>query len=162
MLAVIVGGVFLCGVGIVLRYSCRQAQAAKRLQAITLSSIGDAVIAADDTAMAARVLTKHGYTVLQAASGTDALAVLEQHPGEIHLLVSDVVMPGMDGRELADKVRERQADIRILFTSGYTEDAILHRGVEASCVAFLQKPYNPASLAGKIRAVLNSEVPVGV
>ena len=112
--------------------------------------------------MAARVLTKHGYTVLQAASGLDALRMLEQHPGEIHLLVTDVVMPGMDGRELAGKVRDRRPDIRMLFTSGYTEDAILHRGIEAARVAFLQKPYSPATLAGTIRKVLNSKVPASV
>lgn len=70
-------------------------------------------------------------------------------------------MPGMGGRELADQVRERRPGIRILFTSGYTEDAIVHRGVEAAQVAFLQKPYSPARLAGKIRAVLNNEALAG-
>lgn len=63
-------------------------------------------------------------------------------------------MPGMDGRELADKVRERQPNIRMLFTSGYTDDAILHRGVEAARVAFLQKPYAPVALTRKVREVL--------
>lgn len=65
-----------------------------------------------------------------------------------------VVMPAMDGRELADKVRKLRPSIRVLFTSGYTEDAIVHRGVEAAHVAFRQKPYAPDGLARKVRAVI--------
>ena len=94
--------------------------------------------------------------------GAAAVVLARAASREIHLLVTDVVMPGMDGRELADTVRDRQPDIRVLFTSGYTEDAILHRGVEAASVAFLQEPYSPASFASKIRAVLNNEVPASV
>jgi two-component system cell cycle sensor histidine kinase/response regulator CckA len=104
--------------------------------------------------MAARLLAKSGYSVVQAASGTEALRVLEQHPGEIDLLVTDVVMPGMDGRELAERVVKLKPATRVLFTSGYTEDAIVHRGVEAARVAFLQKPYAPAALTRKVREVL--------
>jgi PAS domain S-box-containing protein len=104
--------------------------------------------------MAARVLTQHGYTVLQASSGPEALRLLEAHDHRIDLLVTDVVMPSMDGRELADRIRERRPSIRVLFTSGYTEDAVVHRGVEAASVAFLQKPYVPLTLARKVREVM--------
>jgi two-component system cell cycle sensor histidine kinase/response regulator CckA len=108
--------------------------------------------------MAARALTKHGYTVLQASSGPDALRLLEAHDDRIDLLVTDVVMPSMDGRELADKVRQCRPSTRVLFTSGYTEEAVVHRGVEAASVAFLQKPYVPLVLARKVREVLQQGV----
>jgi two-component system, cell cycle sensor histidine kinase and response regulator CckA len=108
--------------------------------------------------MAARALGKQGYSVLQASSGPEALRVLEAHQAPVDLLVTDVVMPIMDGRELADRVHKLRPSIRVLFTSGYTEDAILHRGVEAAHVAFLQKPYAPAKLAGKVREVLHLNV----
>jgi PAS domain S-box-containing protein len=108
--------------------------------------------------MAARALAKHGYTVLEACSGPDALRLLETHAHHVDLLITDVVMPSMDGRELADQVRKMQPSIRVLFTSGYTEDAVMHRGVEAATVAFLQKPYVPATLARKVREVLGDSV----
>ena len=108
--------------------------------------------------MAARTLAKHGYAVLQAGNGVDALRVLDRHAGPVDLLITDVVMPGMDGRELAEHVREQQPLIRVLFTSGYTEDAIVRRGVEAESMSFLQKPYRPAALAKKAREVCDGQV----
>ncbi|HET9466911.1 MAG TPA: ATP-binding protein, partial [Vicinamibacterales bacterium] len=105
--------------------------------------------------MAARVLIKQGYTVLEAGSGPDALRLLDERHTRIDLLVTDVVMPAMDGRELAERVRQTQPSAKVLFTSGYTEDAIVHRGVEAAHVAFLQKPYAPAVLASKVLEVLH-------
>ena len=108
--------------------------------------------------MAARTLEKQGYSVLQASSGPEALRVLEAHRSTVDLLVTDVVMPTMDGRELAERVHKLRPSILVLFTSGYTEDAILHRGVEAAHVAFLQKPYAPAALAGRVREVLQVNV----
>jgi CheY-like chemotaxis protein len=107
--------------------------------------------------MAVRALQKQGFTVLDAAGGPEALRLLSSHKGRIDLLVTDVVMPAMDGRELAEKVREVLPSIGVLFTSGYTEDAIVHRGVEADLVAFLQKPYTPAALVRKVREVLQAE-----
>ena len=106
--------------------------------------------------MAARALAKHGYTVLEACCGPDALRLLETHGHHVDLLITDVVMPSMDGRELADQVRKMQPSIQVLFTSGYTEDAVVHRGVEAAAVAFLQKPYVPVTLARKVREVLQA------
>jgi PAS domain S-box-containing protein len=107
--------------------------------------------------MAVRALQKQGFTVLDAAGGPEALRLLSSHKGRIDLLVTDVVMPAMDGREPAEKVREVLPSIGVLFTSGYTEDAIVHRGVEADLVAFLQKPYTPAALVRKVREVLQAE-----
>jgi two-component system cell cycle sensor histidine kinase/response regulator CckA len=107
--------------------------------------------------MATRVLSKQGYTVLQAASGPEALRLLDEHKNRIDLLVTDVVMPTMDGRELAERVRKLVPSIGVLFTSGYTEDAVVDRGVEAQLVAFLQKPYVPLALARKVREVLQRD-----
>jgi two-component system, cell cycle sensor histidine kinase and response regulator CckA len=100
--------------------------------------------------MAARLLTQHGYRVVQASSGPEALRMLEAQHTEIDVLVTDVVMPGMDGRELARKVRHMRPSIGVLFTSGYAQDAMGGRGGEMSGAAFLQKPYASGVLASKV------------
>jgi two-component system cell cycle sensor histidine kinase/response regulator CckA len=105
--------------------------------------------------LAARVLTSAGYTVLQAANGPDALALLSRHPEPVHLVFTDVVMPGMNGRELAARLAVLRPSIRVLYTSGYTEDAILRHGVLDDPRRFLSKPYTPAVLRGRIRAALD-------
>jgi CheY-like chemotaxis protein len=101
-----------------------------------------------------KVLERCGYTVLAAESGARALVVAEEYDGEIHLLLTDVVMPGMSGRELAEQLLPRRPAMRLLYTSGYTEDAIVHHGVSGRGTAFLEKPYSPESLAGKVREAL--------
>jgi signal transduction histidine kinase/ActR/RegA family two-component response regulator len=106
--------------------------------------------------LAKRVLTRSGYRVLAARGGAEALELAEQHEGEIHLLLTDVVMPGMSGRELAQRLLPLRPGIRLLFTSGYTEDAIVRHGVSGQETAFLPKPFAPASLAQKVREVLDS------
>src|SRR6266705_1616415 len=103
-----------------------------------------------------KVLKANGYTVLVAASGRDAERVAEQHDGPIHLLVTDVVMPGMNGREVAQRLAGARAGIQVLYLSGYTDDAIVHHGVLEPGVAFLQKPFTPAVLGRKVREVLDS------
>ena len=103
-----------------------------------------------------KVLKANGYTVLVAASGRDAERVAEQHDGPIHLLVTDVVMPGMNGREVAQRLAGARAGIQVLYLSGYTDDAIVHHGVLEPGVAFLQKPFTPAMLGRKVREVLDS------
>ena len=105
--------------------------------------------------LAARVLTSAGYVVLQAANGPDALALLERHPEPVHLVFTDVVMPGMNGRELAARLAVLRPAIRVLYTSGYTEDAILRHGVLDDPRRFLSKPYSPAVLRGRIREALD-------
>ncbi len=102
------------------------------------------------------VLSGLGYRVLPADNGVQPLRLLEQHRDQdIHLLVTDVVMPEMGGKELAEHLHELSPRTRVLFCSGYTEDAIVHDGVLDRGVAFMQKPYTVAALAGKVRQVLD-------
>src|SRR2546428_10373047 len=120
----------------------------------------ETVLVVEDEAMirhlVQKVLKANGYTVLVAASGRDAEHVAAQHDGPIHLLVTDVVMPGMNGRELANRLAAARAGIQVLYLSGYTDDAIVHHGVLEPGVAFLQKPFTPAVLGRKVREVLDS------
>ena len=106
-------------------------------------------------ALARRVLQKHGYTVLDADSAGAAMTVERDHTGPIHLLLADVVLPGASGRMLADELLTRRADLKVLFMSGYTEDAIVHRGVLAANTAFIQKPFSADGLAAMVREVLD-------
>ena len=101
-------------------------------------------------------LQMQGYTVLEADGGAEAIRLSESYPGEIHLLVSDVVMPEMGGRQLLDAVRQRRPGLRVLFMSGYMDDAVLLHGVVESTDAFIQKPFTPLSLARKVREVINA------
>lgn len=105
--------------------------------------------------LARRVLEKQGYRVLEACDGSEALALTEQHRGNIDLLVSDVVMPGLSGRELAEKLKSFRPALKTLFVSGYTDDAIVRHGVLEPGTAFLQKPFMPDSLVHKVREVLD-------
>jgi PAS domain S-box-containing protein len=107
-----------------------------------------------------RLLCRHvlagcGYAVLEAANGRDALDIGTRTAGPIHLLVTDVVMPEMGGRELADSFLVMHPTARVLFVSGYTDDAILRHGVRYAEVAFLQKPFTTSALARKVREVLD-------
>ncbi|MCM3877502.1 MAG: PAS domain S-box protein [Thermoanaerobaculia bacterium] len=103
------------------------------------------------------ILEAQGYTVLEAASGEEALEIARSHTGEIHLVATDVVMPGMSGRVLWDRLRVLRPGPRILFMSGYTDDAIARHGVLDPGIAFLQKPFTPFGLAHKVREVLDAE-----
>jgi PAS domain S-box-containing protein len=106
--------------------------------------------------MAATLLKRLGYTVLAAANGIEALSLKPQRDnGPIDLLFTDVVMPHMSGKELADRVQALHPHTRILFTSAYTENAIVHQGVLNPGVALLQKPFTPSALAHKLREVLD-------
>ena len=105
--------------------------------------------------MVRRMLQSAGYTVLAVANGAEALLRLEQHVGAIDLMLSDVVMPGMSGRELAARVAELRPRMRVLYTSGYAGDTIGHRGVLEPGLHFLAKPYEVRQLAKKVRDVLD-------
>jgi CheY-like chemotaxis protein len=99
-------------------------------------------------------LRQCGYQVLEASDGDEATAAAERHAGEIHLLLTDVVMPGMNGKELSERLKAKYPNLKVLFISGYTADAIAHHGVLDPGVAFLQKPFRPEELAERIREVL--------
>jgi len=107
-------------------------------------------------AIAAKILKRQGYTVLEAASGEEALALTASYREPIDLLVTDVIMPGMHGRELAERLLALRPGLKVLYTSGYTENVIAHRGVLDEGVDFLGKPYSPRSLGEKVRAVLDA------
>jgi PAS domain S-box-containing protein len=109
--------------------------------------------------LAQEILREQGYKVLAAGSGAEALELAHSHKAPIHLLVTDVVMPGMDGRELADRLVPVHAETRCLFMSGYTDDAVVRRGVREEGVPFLQKPFTIDALALKVREVLDHPTP---
>ena len=104
--------------------------------------------------LARELLESNGYTVLEAANGADAIQAAENHRGPIHLLLSDVVMPGMDGRRLADCLVRSNPELKVLYMSGYTDDAIGHHGVLGSGIALLEKPFTREGLTRKVREVL--------
>jgi DNA-binding NtrC family response regulator len=100
------------------------------------------------------ILRRHGYHVISATRGGEALFVSERHPGPIHLLITDVVMPELSGPELAKRLAVTRPEMKVLCMSGYTDDSIVRHGVLAMGGAFIQKPITPASLAQKVREVL--------
>jgi CheY-like chemotaxis protein len=108
-----------------------------------------------------RALTQHvlvgcGYTVLEAPDGAKAIQIAVEHREPIHLLVTDVVMPEVGGRIVAEQVIARHPEVRVLYVSGYTDDAVIRHGVLREGVNFLQKPFSPAFLAIKVREVLDA------
>jgi PAS domain S-box-containing protein len=105
--------------------------------------------------VASRALRGAGYSVCDAGSGAEALERVERSAGPLHLLVTDVVMPGMDGRTLAVALKEKHPGLRVLFMSGYAQDTIEHRGVPGPARGFLPKPFTPATLLARVRAVLD-------
>jgi signal transduction histidine kinase/ActR/RegA family two-component response regulator len=105
-------------------------------------------------AVSKQVLERQGYTVLEAPDGQAALHLAQRHRGPIHLLLTDVVMPKIGGRELAERLTQSRPDIRVLYTSGYTDDSVVRHGILENGVAYLPKPFTPDSLARKVREVL--------
>ena len=107
------------------------------------------------------ILEMNGYAVLEARHGAEALEISARHGSRIHLMVTDVVMPQMSGRELAQHLAGTRPDMRVLFMSGYTDNAIVRHGVLEAGTAFLSKPFTPDALAAKVREVLDAPRPGG-
>ena len=105
-------------------------------------------------ALAREILEMCGYTVLAAANGQEALDLAAAHDGPIHLLLTDVVMPGLSGGEVAQRMRELRPGIKVIFMSGYPDDAIVQHGVLDAEQAFVQKPFSIEDLSGRVRAIL--------
>jgi PAS domain S-box-containing protein len=125
------------------------------------SSGTETILLVEDNAglrkLATRLLAPAGYTVLGAASGEEALRLLEGHDAPVHLLLSDVVMPGMSGRQLAERLAQIRPGMKVLYMSGYTSDTIVRHGVLDAKVPFLNKPFTAAALLRKVREVLDSQ-----
>jgi two-component system cell cycle sensor histidine kinase/response regulator CckA len=103
------------------------------------------------------MLTQEGYQVIVAGGGPEALERARHHAGPLHLLITDVIMPKMSGRELADRMRAQLPDLKVLFVSGYTDSAIVQHGILEPGTIFLQKPFTPEQLATKVRDVLETQ-----
>jgi CheY-like chemotaxis protein len=102
-----------------------------------------------------RTLERRGYRVLVAPTPADAVEIARRQPDGIQLLLSDVILPQMSGRKVASLVAERQADLRVLYMSGYTDESVAYHGIVEQGAAFLQKPFTPDALARKVREALN-------
>jgi PAS domain S-box-containing protein len=127
------------------------------------SSGGETILLIEDEPLvrdlALEVLSSRSYRVLTAGDGEEALSIARAHPAEIHLTVTDVVLPVMSGKEVARRLRETRPGLKVLFMSGYAEEQVVHRGVVEEDVAFLAKPFTPAALTEKVRSVLNPKRP---
>jgi two-component system cell cycle sensor histidine kinase/response regulator CckA len=137
----------------------RGAVEAPTLAEVELPSGSETILLVEDEAslreLVRECLEASGYNVLEACHGMAALEVGERHPGRIDLLLTDVVMPGMSGRELAERLRGARPEIRTVYMSGYTDDAVVLHGILAEDMAFLQKPFTAAELARRVREVLD-------
>jgi two-component system, cell cycle sensor histidine kinase and response regulator CckA len=120
----------------------------------------ETILLAEDEEMvrklARQVLEMYGYQVLDAANGGAALLICERHTGPIHLLITDVIMPEMSGRELAGRLAQLRPEMKVLYMSGYTDNAIVHQGVLDEDANFIQKPFPTDALARKVREVLDA------
>jgi PAS domain S-box-containing protein len=130
-----------------------------RPAASSLSQGSETILLVEDDAgvrdVGARVLRRQGYQVLEAAGGEEALHVAATHPGPIHLLLTDVVMPRMSGKTLAERLGAERPGLRVLFTSGYTDNIVVHQTILNGEAPFLQKPFSSATLSGEVRQVLD-------
>jgi CheY-like chemotaxis protein len=106
--------------------------------------------------LARSVLEKSGYVVLESSNGLEGVKLCEAHPGPIHLLLSDVVMPELGGRELAERAAMMRPDMKVIFMSGHTQDVLVREGIKRG-TPYLQKPFTTTKLARKVRGVLDSQ-----
>jgi two-component system cell cycle sensor histidine kinase/response regulator CckA len=140
-----------------------EAEKVRRPGVLEANTGSETILLVEDDAdlrdLSRRVLTMNGYRVLAAAHGRDALRVAEEHSESIDLMVTDVIMPGMSGREVAEKLQGARPKMKVLYVSGYTDNIIAERGMLTPGTAFLQKPFSPTHLAAKVREVLNASQP---
>ncbi len=101
------------------------------------------------------ILRQRGYTVISANHSDEALRTLASHDAPVHLLSTDVVMPGLNGRQLYEKAAQKYPNLKVLYMSGYTDDVIAQRGVLEEGLPFIQKPFSTQALAAKVREVLD-------
>ena len=137
------------------------AEDAKRFEAHPTNYMGaETILLVEDEARVRKlivdVLTSRGYSVLEATRGDEALRLSKSHKGRIELAVVDVVMPEISGPDLVRQIVRQRSDLRVLYISGYTDEAIVHHGISETGTAFLQKPFLPDTLARKVREVLDS------
>ena len=130
--------------------------------AVVRSAFGrETILLAEDSevvrALVREILERKGYNVLVATDGPDAIGVCSRHEGPVHLILTDVVMPGMNGRELYETLAPSHPDAKVLYMSGYTDDAVIQRGILHTGTAYLQKPFLPETLAQKVREVLDGD-----
>jgi CheY-like chemotaxis protein len=134
-------------------------EAPARIQFAAAPSGGaEIILLVEDEAMvrtlAREALSGHGYRVLEAANGRQAMQIVKAYQGPLHLLLSDVIMPGMNGPELAQQIKTLRPDMKTLYMSAYADEVLGPRGVISAGVNFLQKPFTPAILVRKVREVL--------
>jgi PAS domain S-box-containing protein len=137
-------------------------QGLREVPPVKADADGETILVAEDEpavrALTCRILRKRGYTVLEARDGRDAVQVAQDYEGAINLLVTDVIMPNVGGRELSENLSRVMPEIKVLFMSGYTDDQLLQRGVlQSGAGNFLEKPFTPEALARKVREVLDAE-----
>ncbi len=109
--------------------------------------------------LARQSLENQGYNVIDAADGAAAIQISQAHQGPIHLLLTDVIMPGMNGRELANQISPTRPDMKVLYMSGYTENHIGHNGTLDEGITLLQKPFTLPALKAKVREMLDTPLP---